>query len=78
MIKIKILTQLQSVLDDDECYIPLLDRAQITATSSLPERGPQNARLNGKKRHSSILISILFSCVFTFILDVNYCTIVYT
>lgn len=38
-------------LDDDECYIPLLDRAQLTATTSLPERGPKNARLNGKKRH---------------------------
>ncbi|KAG5310309.1 NRX4 protein, partial [Acromyrmex insinuator] len=32
---------------DDECIFPLLDRAQITATSSLSERGPNNARLHG-------------------------------
>ncbi|XP_076231523.1 neurexin-4 isoform X3 [Calliopsis andreniformis] len=32
---------------DDECNEPLLDRAHLTATSSLPERGPNNARLNG-------------------------------
>ncbi|XP_076231521.1 neurexin-4 isoform X1 [Calliopsis andreniformis] len=31
----------------DECNEPLLDRAHLTATSSLPERGPNNARLNG-------------------------------
>lgn len=37
------------VLDDDECIFPLLDRAQLTATTSLPERGPNNAMLNGKK-----------------------------
>ncbi|KYN43175.1 Neurexin-4 [Trachymyrmex septentrionalis] len=33
--------------NDDECLFPLLDRAQITATTSLPERGPNNARLHG-------------------------------
>ncbi|XP_018060131.1 PREDICTED: neurexin-4 isoform X1 [Atta colombica] len=33
--------------NDDECIFPLLDRAQITATTSLPERGPNNARLHG-------------------------------
>ncbi|KYM97578.1 PREDICTED: neurexin-4 [Cyphomyrmex costatus] len=32
---------------DDECIFPLLDRARITATTSLPERGPKNARLHG-------------------------------
>lgn len=32
-----------------ECNIPLLEQAAITATSSLRERGPENARLNGKK-----------------------------
>lgn len=37
------------VLDDDECEIPLLDRAQLTATTSLSERGPKNARLNGER-----------------------------
>lgn len=31
-----------------ECNIPLLDQAAISATSSLRERGPENARLNGK------------------------------
>lgn len=31
-----------------ECVVPLLESAQITATSSLRERGPSNARLNGK------------------------------
>ncbi|GLH10251.1 Neurexin-4, partial [Gryllus bimaculatus] len=30
-----------------ECNEPLLDSADFKATSSLPERGPQNARLNG-------------------------------
>ncbi|XP_011050796.1 PREDICTED: neurexin-4 isoform X2 [Acromyrmex echinatior] len=33
--------------NDDECIFPLLDRAQITATTSLSERGPNNARLHG-------------------------------
>ncbi|XP_046819810.1 neurexin-4 isoform X2 [Vespa crabro] len=32
---------------DYECNVPLLDRAHLTATTSLPERGPNNARLNG-------------------------------
>ncbi|XP_016910778.1 neurexin-4 isoform X1 [Apis cerana] len=31
----------------DECNEPLLDRAHLTATTSLPNRGPENARLNG-------------------------------
>ncbi|XP_063218125.1 neurexin-4 [Bacillus rossius redtenbacheri] len=30
-----------------ECNEPLLDRAQLTATSARPERGPENARLYG-------------------------------
>ncbi|XP_037041687.1 neurexin-4 isoform X2 [Bradysia coprophila] len=30
-----------------ECNVPLLDRAAITATSALRERGAENARLNG-------------------------------
>ncbi|XP_015588333.1 neurexin-4 isoform X1 [Cephus cinctus] len=32
---------------DYGCNLPLLDRAQLKATTSLPERGPKNARLNG-------------------------------
>ncbi|XP_043514492.1 neurexin-4 isoform X1 [Frieseomelitta varia] len=32
----------------DECNEPLLDRAQLTATTSLSNRGPKNARLNGR------------------------------
>ncbi|CAK9800818.1 Nrx-IV, partial [Anthophora quadrimaculata] len=32
----------------DECNEPLLDRAHLTATTSLPNRGPKNARLNGR------------------------------
>lgn len=31
-----------------ECNVPLLDQAVISATSALRERGPENARLNGK------------------------------
>lgn len=31
-----------------ECGVPLLQHAVLTATSSLRERGPENARLNGK------------------------------
>ncbi|XP_020287513.1 neurexin-4 isoform X1 [Pseudomyrmex gracilis] len=42
---------------DDECNIPLLDRAQLTATTYLPERGPQNARLNGDSTWSPELSS---------------------
>ena len=34
--------------DEYECNVPLLDRAVLKATSSLNERGPENARLNGK------------------------------
>lgn len=34
--------------DDIECNLPLLDNAVLTATSSLNERGPDNARLNGE------------------------------
>jgi hypothetical protein len=34
--------------DDIECNLPLLDSADISATSFLNERGPKNARLNGK------------------------------
>ncbi|XP_014218966.1 neurexin-4 isoform X2 [Copidosoma floridanum] len=33
--------------DYDYCSYPLLDRAQLKASSSLPERGPSNARLYG-------------------------------
>ncbi|XP_016966084.1 neurexin-4 isoform X2 [Drosophila biarmipes] len=32
---------------DYECNQPLLERAVLTATSALPERGPDKARLNG-------------------------------
>ncbi|XP_031782155.1 neurexin-4 [Nasonia vitripennis] len=34
--------------DYDYCSYPLLDRAQLKATTALPERGPSNARLYGK------------------------------
>ncbi|XP_012057418.1 PREDICTED: neurexin-4 isoform X2 [Atta cephalotes] len=43
--------------NDDECIFPLLDRAQITATTSLPERGPNNARLHGDSAWSPELSS---------------------
>lgn len=33
-----------------ECNVPLLDQAALSATSSLRERGPENARLNGKQK----------------------------
>ncbi|KAF3425625.1 hypothetical protein E2986_13100 [Frieseomelitta varia] len=35
-----------AVVWHDECNEPLLDRAQLTATTSLSNRGPKNARLN--------------------------------
>lgn len=38
---------IHSVLSDYDCNEPLLDRAVLKATSSLPERGPENARLDG-------------------------------
>lgn len=34
--------------DDIECNLPLLEGAVLSATSSLDERGPENARLNGE------------------------------
>lgn len=33
---------------DYECNQPLMERAVLTATSSLTERGPEKSRLNGK------------------------------
>lgn len=33
-----------------ECNFPMLDHAELTATTSLRERGAKNARLNGKFR----------------------------
>ncbi|CAK9811653.1 Nrx-IV [Anthophora plagiata] len=41
----------------DECNEPLLDRAHLTATTSLPNRGPKNARLNGGSTWSPELSS---------------------
>ncbi|XP_076625166.1 neurexin-4 isoform X4 [Colletes latitarsis] len=41
----------------DECNQPLLDKAQLRATSQLPERGPYNARLNGGSTWSPELSS---------------------
>lgn len=35
-------------VDDYECNEPLLQKAQIKATSFLAGRGPENAILNGK------------------------------
>lgn len=35
------------VTDYYECNEPLLEKAQLSATSSLRERGPENARLDG-------------------------------
>ncbi|XP_073984244.1 neurexin-4 isoform X1 [Rhodnius prolixus] len=37
------------ITDYYECNDPLLDRAQLSATSSLPDRGPENARLDEGK-----------------------------
>ena len=34
--------------DDLECNLPLLEGAVLSATSSLNERGPENARLNSE------------------------------
>ncbi|XP_043664141.1 neurexin-4 isoform X2 [Vespula pensylvanica] len=42
---------------DYECNVPLLDRAHLTATTFLPERGPNNARLNGDSAWSPELSS---------------------
>ena len=36
--------------DDIECNAALLDSAVLSATSSLNERGPKNARLHGEYR----------------------------
>lgn len=36
--------------DSYECNEPLVEGAKLTATSSLRERGPDNAKLYGKTR----------------------------
>lgn len=41
--------------DDIECNVPLLDSAVLSATSSLNERGPDNARLNGGNAWTSAI-----------------------
>lgn len=48
--KINIFYVLEIDYDDDdlECNLPLLEGAVLSATSSLNERGPENARLNSK------------------------------
>lgn len=43
-----------------ECNMPLLDGAVLSATSALRERGPENARLNGKYTAQFILFIFLF------------------
>jgi hypothetical protein len=43
--------------DDIECNLPLLDGAVLSATSSLNERGPENARLNGESSSYHVLLS---------------------
>lgn len=35
---------------DYECNTPLMEKAVLTATSALNDRGPEKARLNGKLR----------------------------
>lgn len=49
--------------DDIECNLPLLDNAVLSATSSLNERGPKNARLHGEYRFFFIYF-IDFLCVY--------------
>lgn len=36
-----------NVKTDSDCGEPLLEKAALRATSSLPDRGPENAILNG-------------------------------
>lgn len=35
------------IVIDSDCGEPLLEKAVLRATSSLPDRGPENAILNG-------------------------------
>lgn len=69
--------------DDIECNLPLLDGAQLSATSSLNERGPENARLNGESSNYFLANSrasctelfsetISFSCVYDFYVHHRY------
>lgn len=44
--------------DDIECNLSLLDGAVLSATSSLNERGPENARLNGESPPTHLSINI--------------------
>lgn len=54
---------------DIECNEPLLEGAALTATSSLNERGPENARLNGEffcKLFYFIIVQLGMLCRFLF------------
>lgn len=49
--------------DDLECNLPLLEGAVLSATTSLNERGPENARLNGESNYEERL-NTFFCCDF--------------
>lgn len=46
---------------DLECNLPLLEGAVLSATTSLNERGPENARLNGELFLSKYRLKILYT-----------------
>jgi len=39
------------IVIDSDCGEPLLEKAVLKATSSLPDRGPENAILNGNYKY---------------------------
>lgn len=48
---------------DSDCGEPLLDKAVIKATSSLPDRGPENVKLNGNFQFLFMSIINYLQCV---------------
>lgn len=48
---------------DSECGEPLLERAALKATSSLPDRGPENAILNGNYKFVFNLYKYTHICI---------------
>ncbi|XP_050545470.1 neurexin-4 isoform X2 [Daktulosphaira vitifoliae] len=60
---------------DSDCNEPLLDKAVLRATSSLPDRGPENARLNGHSAWSPSYDSLYHSLIIEFSDKMKVCSI---
>lgn len=48
------------IVIDSDCGEPLLEKAVLRATSSLPDRGPENAILNGNYKFVFFFIQVKY------------------